>query len=170
MRKLIVTAAIAAAALASPAFASGTASTSVTADLARNCTLDNVTSAIQLGAVNEAKGGTFQYTCNFIGNPTVTIQSANGAVTTVENGGSSADYGVYVNDRTPADAGYPTPSDWAKASQLTGGGITFGPSNGFLMTGTTPGAQNSPYYYVGLTTPITVAGHYSDVLTFTLNP
>lgn len=166
MRKLIVTAAIAAAALASPAYASNSAQTEVNASLAQSCAISNVSPSLTLGGLDVPVQGAFTYSCNFTGQPSITIQSANGGVATVDNNNTyKVNYGVWVNDAAPSSA----PSAWAQASNLTGPGQTFGPSSGFLTT-TAPNAPQNPYYYVGRTSPITVAGTYTDTLTFTINP
>jgi spore coat protein U-like protein len=165
MRKLLITAAIAAAAAATPALASNTTSTVVNAALAQSCTIDSVSPSLTLGAVDAAVPGEFKYTCNFIGQPTVTIQSANGGVKTSDNGDATADYGVWVNDSAPSGA----PSGWAQASALIGPGVSFGPDSGFLSSAA-PNVQNSPYLSVALTTALPHAGNYTDTLTFTINP
>ena len=165
MRKLLITAAIAATAAATPALASNTTSTVVNAALAQSCTIDSASPSLTLGAVDAPVAGEFKYTCNFIGQPSVTIQSANAGVTTTDNNGGFANYGVYINDVDASSA----PSSWIQASALAGAGQTFGPSSGFLNS-TAPNVQNSPHFYVGLTTALPVAGNYTDTLTFTINP
>lgn len=150
-----------------PALAEGSHGVQVSGSVTQACQINAGSSSIidltGLG-VNVAEAGVFEYQCNFAGgNTIINIKSDNGGL---KNGLVVANYGVFLNDQTPAALGAPNPVNWVQASSLTGGGVPF-----FNIT--VPSAANTPklpYFYVGLTQPTPVAGTYTDVLTFTISP
>jgi hypothetical protein len=160
MRKiLLATAALALGAGA--AYAADSENVEITAEQAPLCDITNISSNIPLAGVDVAVAGVLQYECNFVGSPTFTFTSANGGVATLENGGGVADYGIYVNDVAPGGP----PSSWLQASAATTPqvypGISFSaPANTTI----------SPFFSVGLTQALPVAGSYSDTLTVDIAP
>jgi spore coat protein U-like protein len=159
MRKFLSVATVLAAITASPALAADTASTQIDASLAPSCDITSQSSNLTLGAVDEVVPGVFTYSCNFIGSPTLTFTSANGGVTTAENGGAQADYGVYLNDAAPSGA----PSSWLQASATP-------QSYTGITQSLAPNSSVSPSFAVGLSEALVVAGTYSDTLTITIAP
>ena len=159
MRKFIAAAAVAAFATATPAFAADSGNTQITAELAPTCSIVNQSSSIALAGVDVPVSGVFQYTCNFNGSPELIFTSANGGVKTTENGGSTKAYGIYLNDSAPGGP----PSTWLQSSatpQSYTGISSSAPAN----------SVRSPYFAVGLTQALDVAGSYSDTLTININP
>jgi len=138
----------------------------VTSSVERACQINGSTStAIDLtgDAVNTPHAGLFEYQCNFAGGPVIiNIKSDNGGL---KNGTSLANYGVFLNDQTPAALGVPNPSGWAQASALTAGFPFFN-----ITVPTTANVAKQPPFYVGLTQPVTVAGTYTDTLHITISP
>jgi hypothetical protein len=162
MRTLMITAAAAAMFAASPAMASATSQTQVDATLAPACNILSSSASITLGAKDEQKNGTFSYRCNFVGSPTITIKSDNGGVKySGANGESLKDYGVYVNDTDASSV----PSSWAQASSMTSGYDFTG-----ISTSAPANTDITPFFHVGLSQDLDLAGTYNDVLTFTINP
>lgn len=158
-RILLATAAL--ALCAGSAMAAGSANVAITASQDPVCNITNISSGIPLAGVDVAVAGTLQYKCNFVGSPTFTFTSLNGGVKTTDNGGGTADYGIYVNDIAPSSA----PSTWLQASLAATPqvypGISFSaPAN----------ATISPFFSVGLSTALPVAGSYSDTLTVDIAP
>lgn len=168
MRRILLAAVAFAFAGAGSALAVDTASIPINAVNPPVCDIVASSPNITLLGVDVPVAGNFQYTCNFIGDPTLTFQSANGGVKTLENGGGTANYGIWLNTLAP---GVP-PSGWLQASGATGGGVTYlGGALGSGITSST--AANSivtPVFQVGLSTAMPVAGTYSDLLTITINP
>ncbi len=115
-------------------------------------------------AVNVGVEGDFVYKCNFVGgNTIVNIKSANGGLL---NGSDLVNYGIFLNDQTPAALGAPNPLDWFRASNATGGGVPF-PN---IVVPAAANSAQTPHFLVGLRAPLTVAGTYTDTLTFTISP
>lgn len=115
-------------------------------------------------AVNTPVAGVFKYQCNFAGGNTILrFTSANGGV---KNGSNLADYGIFLNDQTPGALGAPNPNQWLRASNSTGAGVPF--FN--IAVPTAANVEQTPYFYVGLIQPVTVAGTYTDTLTITILP
>jgi hypothetical protein len=150
-----------------PALAAGTNGAEVSASVTQTCQINVGTSTIVdlTGAgVNTPVQGTFYYQCNFTGgNTTLRFTSANGGV---KNGADLANYGIFLNDLSPAAVGAPLPTQWLQASNATGGGVPF--VN--IAVPTAVNTQMSPYFYLGLTQPVTVAGTYLDTLTIQISP
>ena len=161
MRKIIFSTVAAVAALTSTsAFAAGSAQVAVNANLAKECKITASSSAITLTNDKAPVAGNFEYSCNFVGSPTLTFKSANGGVKTDDNGGATADYGIYLNDTAYSN----DTSNWLRASQAIGqnyDGITT------TVTANTPVA---PKFAVALVDTLTIAGTYSDTLTITVAP
>jgi len=153
--------------LTSPALASGSNGAQVSASVDKVCIIDAGTSSLidlSGAAVNTAVSGVFLYQCNFVGgNTTLRFTSANGGV---KNGVSLANYGIFLNDQTPAALGAPSPTQWLQASNALAPGVPF--SN--ISVPTQANQLRQPYFYVGLTQPVTVAGTYTDTLTITISP
>lgn len=167
MRKLLTTAALAALASATPAFAADQNATQVNASAAPVCKVTAQSTSLTLAAVDEAVEGVFKYTCNFVGSPVLTFTSANGGVKTAENGGSTSDYGIYLNDAPYTS--YPI-SQWLKASQSTGG-VSYAGNGGPSITVSNPANQEvTASFALALRQPLAVAGSYSDTLTINVNP
>lgn len=158
-RILLATAAFAFS--AGMAMAADTADVEITAEQAPLCDITVISGSIALAGVDVAVPGTLTYQCNFIGYPTFTFTSANGGVETTDNGGGIADYGIYVNDAAPGSP----PSTWLQASAATSGAIY--PAISFSAPANTP---ISPYFQVGLSEALPVAGSYSDILTVDIAP
>ena len=159
MRTLVMSCA-ALALIGAGAAMADSASVQITASQEETCTINaaSTSDSIELGAVDEAVAGVFEYQCNFVGAPTLTFTSTNGGVT---NGSDTADYGIYLNDTAPSSA----PSTWLQASAATGG-VVFN-----NITATTAANTNTPTNFsVGLTEALPVAGDYSDTLTIDLVP
>jgi hypothetical protein len=150
-----------------PAYAGGTNATQVSSTVTKTCQINaGSSSVIDLTGlpVNTPQAGTFNYQCNFAGgNVGLRFTSSFGGV---KNGSDVANYGIFLNDQTPAALGYPSPSQWLQASNATGGGVPF--VN--ISVPLAPNTQRSPYFYVGLTQPVTVAGTYTDTLTIQITP
>lgn len=170
MRKLLLASATLLAAT-SPTFAAST-TIDVNASQPAVCEIVANSGSIPLAGYNVAVSGNFQYKCNFIGDPTFNFKSAYGGVKTTENGGATATYGIFLNDDTPAVAGYPAPINWLQSSGATGPGVTYfgGALNSGISSSTTPNSVVTPVFELGLTGPLTVAGYYSDTLTITITP
>lgn len=147
------------------AIASDSANVEITASQAPLCEITAVSGSIPLAGVDVPVAGTFEYKCNFIGAPLFVFTSANGGVETLDNGGGLADYGIFLNDQTPAGLGIPLPSQWLPASASTAGVPFLGISNS-----TTANATVAPNFQVGLTQALPVAGNYSDTLTIDIAP
>ncbi|MCE9523489.1 MAG: hypothetical protein K8S25_13785 [Alphaproteobacteria bacterium] len=165
MRKVLLTTAAFAFIGAGSAMAADTANVEITAEQAPVCDITAVSGSIPLAGVNVAVPGLFEYECNFEGSPTFTFTSANGGVETTDNGGGIADYGIFLNDQTPAALSVPLPSDWQPAS-----GATAGVVYGSISLSAPPNTTITPYFSVGLTQPLPVAGSYSDTLTIDIAP
>lgn len=164
MRKiLLATAALALG--AGTAYAADTADVQITAEQEPLCSITAVSGSIPLAGVNVGVQGVFNYTCNFEGAPHFVFTSANGGVETTDNGGGLADYGIFLNDLTPAASGYPTPNDWLKASASTAGAEFDG-----ISISSPPNANIVTEFHVGLVQPLPVAGSYSDTLTIDITP
>lgn len=165
MRTIVLTTVAAVAALtAAPALAEGpkSATTEVTATVARDCTASSGSSiAISGSAAGTTANGTFTYSCNFTGAPSISIASLNGGLKSGGVDGRTVDYGVYLNDNAPTTA----PNAWAQASTLTTA-QTF--DN--ITTTTAPNTPTTPSFAVGLSSALLVAGNYSDTLTITIAP
>jgi hypothetical protein len=164
MRKLLITAAIAALASASPAFAANNKQTVITAELAPVCSILTQSPSLALGAVGEAVNGDFSYTCNFVGSPALTFSSANQGVHTDENGGSTKAYAIYLNDAAPSVP----PSAWLKSSATPQAYPDA--SNGNITTSNPANETVTPHFLVALSEALDVAGQYSDTLTISINP
>jgi len=165
MRRILLAASAFALVGASTAMADvgDSASIEINAEQEKVCEITDVSSSITLGAVNVAVAGTFKYKCNFEGDPELTFTSANGGVETTENGGATANYGIFLNDLTPAAAGFPTPNTWLQASNTP-------QSYPNITTSSPPNTEIVPYFYVGLTQALPVAGTYTDTLTIDIVP
>ncbi len=163
MRRLLLATSALALLGAGSAMASGSSQTQITATNPQNCQINSASPSIDLGTVvNVAVPGTFTYQCNFQGAPTLTFQSANGGVSTAQNGGGLANYGIYLNDAAPGSP----PSTWLQASAATGAGAVY---NG-ITTELTANAAVSPVFQVGLSQTLPVAGTYADTLTISIAP
>lgn len=136
------------------------------------CEITASSGSVSLAGYNVAVPGTFKYKCNFIGDPTFNFQSAYGGVMTTENGGATATYGIFLNDDTPAVAGFPTPLTWLSSAGSTGGGATFfgGALGSGISSSGSPNVEVVPVFELGLTQALTVAGSYTDLLTITISP
>lgn len=160
MRRILLASA-ALAFSAGMAMAADTADVEITAEQEPLCTITTVSSSIALAGVDAPVAGVFEYTCNFDGAPHFVFTSDNGGVVTSDNGGGTADYGIYLNDTAPSSA----PSTWLQASAATAGapydGISFSSPANSLET---------PSFYVGLSEALPVAGNYSDTLTIEITP
>lgn len=146
-------------------FASATDVT-VSANVTADCQINAGTSGL-IDLTGQAIGtpvpGTFKYQCNFAGpNVLLRFTSTNGGI---KNGSSLADYGIFLNDQTPA-AVNPTPANWLHAANATGGGVVF-PNISVPLSANT---ERSPYFYIALLQPTPVAGMYSDTLTIEIIP
>jgi hypothetical protein len=162
MRKIILSTVAAIAAMTSTsAFAAGSADVAINASLAPKCTISASSSALTLTSDKAPVAGTFEYSCNFVGSPTMTFTSLNGGVATTENGTAKADYGIYLNDTAYTG----DTSSWLKASQAA----TTQTYNGITTT-VTPNTTVTPSFAVALLDTLTVAGTYSDTLTITVAP
>jgi len=159
MRRILLASAAVAFAGAGSALAGGSASIEINADNPQNCVVVASSATITLGAFDTGVPGTFQYQCNFVGQPTLTFTSANGGVVTAENGGGSATYGIYLNDAAPGGP----PSTWLQSN-------TTPQSYPNITTSTPANTVISPVFQVGLTGALPVAGHYSDTLTIDIVP
>ena len=152
---------------AAPAFGAGSNNAQISTTVAQTCQIDAGTSSlIDLtgAAVNTPVAGTFLYQCNFVGgNTTLRFTSSNGGVL---NGANLVNYGIFLNDQTPAAPGAPSPSQWLQASNALSPGVPF--SN--ISVPTQANQLRQPYFYVGLTQPALVAGTYTDTLTITILP
>jgi hypothetical protein len=148
------------------AMAADDADVEITAEQEPLCQITAVSGSIPLGAVNVGVQGTFEYTCNFEGAPHFIFSSANGGVYTSENGTATADYGIFLNDLTPAASGYPTPSTWLKASDANPVGAEF---DGISISAP-PNSNIATEFWVGLVEALPVAGSYSDLLTIEITP
>ena len=160
MRKLILSTAVALAAMtSSAAFAAGSAEVAVNASLAPSCSI--VSSSPSLTLVGTAAvPGDFTYKCNFTGSPSVSFTSANGGVKSTGTDANTADYYIYLNDNAgTAGAGS------ARAS-------TIGASNPFtdITKTTAPNTNTTPSFSLALVSPLTVAGTYQDTLTISVAP
>jgi hypothetical protein len=161
MRILLLSSAAVALMGAGTALAADSASVQITATQAQSCTINDggTSSALDLGTTVDAPiAGTFSYQCNFVGSPTLTFTSLSGGVTDATN---TYDYGIYLNDAAPASP----PSAWLQASASTGGV----PFTGITST-TAPNTAVTPFFSVGLSEAIDVAGSYSDTLTIDIAP
>jgi len=158
-RILLATAALALS--AGSAFAADTADVEINAEQLPVCDITNISGSINLAGVDVAVPATLEYECNFEGNPTFTFTSLNGGVETTENGGGVADYGIYVNDIAPGSP----PSTWLQASAATTPQVYPG-----ISFSAPPNSTITPYFSVGLTQALPVAGLYSDTLTVTIAP
>lgn len=139
----------------------------VNSTVAPDCTINaGTSSAIDLtgAAVNSAVAGVFEYQCNFAGgNTLINIKSQNGGLL---NGPDLVDYGIFLNNQTPAAVLAPLPTNWLAASNATGAGVPF-PN---IVTPAAPNTPQFPYFYVGLREPALYAGNYYDLLTITISP
>lgn len=161
MRKLLLSSAALALVGAGSALAADSASVQITATQAQSCTINDggTSSALDLGTTVDAPiAGTFSYQCNFVGAPTLTFTSTSGGVT---DGSNTYDYGIYLNDAAPGSP----PSTWLQASASTSGFPFTG-----ITTTTAPNTAVTPYFSVGLSEEITVAGSYADTLTIDIAP
>lgn len=154
----------AAALLAGPALAADSDSTRVFADIGAECVINAQSAEIDVSnaAPNTWVNGVFAYQCNFIGSPTLTFTSLNGALVNPDNGGDSVDYGIYLND-APVSG---TPSSALLASTATGGGVVF--NN--ITTTLAANQEVTPFFAVGPVAALTVAGTYEDVLSIEISP
>jgi hypothetical protein len=149
------------------AFSAGMAMAADTADVEINaeqlpiCDITNISPSVTLGALDVGVAGVLEYECNFEGSPTFTFTSLNGGVATAENGGGLADYGIYVNDSAPGGP----PSTWLQASAATTPQVYPG-----ISFSAPPNSTIAPYFSVGLTSALPVAGVYTDTLTVTIAP
>jgi hypothetical protein len=170
MRKILfATVAVLGLAAASSSFAAGNAATQINASLLQACVIDAQTPSVDIstGVANP----TFTYQCNFTGSPTLSFTSANGGV--VKPAGAdaaiTAPYGIYLNTAAPSG----TPSSWLQSTVANGGpGSSYGPAGGnpAITATTAPNTQTTPYFSVGLDTPLSVAGTYTDTLTVSITP
>jgi spore coat protein U-like protein len=145
------------------ALADDSSDVDVSAEVAQNCEVVEASGSLALAAFNVPVQGTFKYTCNFVGHPTLTFTSASGVgVVTTENGGASLNYGIYLND-APLSGGYLLPTNWLQA---TGTPQSY-PS---ISTSNPANSIEQPYFYVGLTQVPTVAGSYTDTLIIDILP
>lgn len=161
MRTLVMSCAALALIGAGSALAADSASVQITATQAQSCTINDggTSTALDLGTTVDAPiAGTFSYQCNFVGSPTLTFTSASGGVT---DGSYTYDYGIYLNDTAPASP----PSGWLQASAAQSGAVY---NN--ITTTTAPNSAVTPYFSVGLSEAIDVAGSYADTLTIDIAP
>lgn len=175
MKKLFALSVLAVAAAAAPAVAApidgSTISVAVDASLAKACAFDsgNSTSSLTLGNDARDANGTVAYSCNYIGTPVVTITSANGALApsdeSAEWGAKPVDYQIVYGDRASQNSG----SAGLFASQFVDGVSSITDQLGWTST-SAPNETVSPTLSLYLTRPITIAGDYSDTLTFTIAP
>ena len=139
------------------AMAGNSVDVKITAEQDPLCEITTASSPIALGSVVDvAVPGNFEYKCNFVGTPKLTFKSFSGGVT---NGSDTATYGIYLNDFAPGGP----PSSWlqSNATPQSYVGIT---------TTVAPNVVVSPYFQVGLTQPLPVAGSYTDTLTIVIEP
>lgn len=141
------------------AMAADSASIAIDALQAPTCDITTVSASITLAGLDVAVPGTFEYVCNFVGDPTLNFVSTNGGVVTAENGGGSATYGIWLNTAAPGGP----PSSWLQSlntPQAYTGITTSNPANVVV----------TPVFQVGLTSALPVAGAYSDTLTISISP
>ncbi|MDZ4865739.1 MAG: hypothetical protein SGI91_00315 [Alphaproteobacteria bacterium] len=162
-RILLATAALAFS--AGMAMAADDADIEITAEQEMLCEITQVSGSIPLAGVNVGVQGVFNYTCNFEGSPHFIFTSTNGGVYTSENGTATADYGIFLNDQTPAVSGFPTPSTWLKASDSTTGAEFDG-----ISLSSPPNDEMVTEFWVGLVEALPVAGSYSDTLSINITP
>lgn len=143
------------------AMAADSADVEITAEQAPLCDITAISGSIPLAGVDVAVAGVLEYQCNFEGYPTFTFTSANGGVMTTSNGGATVDYGIYVNDAAPGSP----PSTWLQASTAVVPQVYPG-----ISFSAPPNTTIAPYFQVGLSAPLPVAGSYSDILTVDIAP
>lgn len=143
------------------AMAADTADVEITAEQAPTCDITDVSTSIPLAGVDVAVAGLLEYQCNFEGNPTFTFTSANGGVETTDNGGALVDYGIWVNDGAPVGV----PSGWLQASTALVPQVYPG-----ISFSAPPNSTITPFFSVGLSAALPVAGSYSDTLTIDIAP
>lgn len=160
MRRILL-AASAFAFSAGMAMAADTADVEITAEQAPLCDITAISGNIPLAGVDVAVAGTLEYQCNFEGNPIFTFTSLNGGVMTTENGGATVDYGIWVNDVAPIGA----PSGWLQASTALVPQVYPG-----ISFSAPPNSTITPFFSVGLSAALPVAGSYSDTLTVDIAP
>jgi spore coat protein U-like protein len=158
-RILLATAAFAFS--AGMAMAADTANVEINAEQEPLCDITNISPSVSLAGVEVGVAATLTYQCNFEGSPTFTFTSLNGGVYTTENGTALADYGIYVNDVAPGGL----PSSWLQASTATTPQVFPG-----ISFSAPPNTPINPYFSVGLTQPLPVAGVYTDTLTVSIAP
>jgi len=160
MRKLLLsTVALLAVGAASSAFAADSAPIAISATLAQACKIDTgTTTSVVLLADGSVSNPTFTYECNFTGSPTLNFTSANKGVQSSGEGGLQP-YGIYLNDNPVTG----TPSTWQQASATP-------QSYTGITTTSAPNTPKSPNFALGLDSPLTVAGVYTDTLTIDITP
>jgi spore coat protein U-like protein len=161
MKKLFTAAAFAAAMTGTPAFAEAE-DLAITGLLEKACVISTLSNTVTLQNDSRTVTANLNYSCNFLGAPSVTLKSANGGVKTTENGGATQAYAVWLNDAaSPTD--YAT---WIQSGDMLAG-VT---STSWVSGSTTPNTTMIPVIRFRLLNSLKVAGTYEDTVTVTIEP
>lgn len=171
---LVATAALATIATAAPAAAnqSGSSSTDVVVDasLAPSCSFGLMSASglnvLTLSNENRSASMTVPYSCNFVGNPTVTIASQSGGLMPNQTASANGAANVLSYRIRFGDAATPTSGMAGLGASTFVGGLS---SNEWVAT-TVANNTNFPILALYLDDTLQIAGSYSDVLTFTVAP